>query len=72
MIILTLRLQRAYLLTTIWCFVPLAGGIWALITAVAWMPQRHYLHTICLSSRPAMTAITPQGERNRCLCSEAQ
>ena len=39
-IIPTLSLQRTYPLTTIWCFMPLAWGIWALITPASWMPQR--------------------------------
>ncbi len=40
MIIPTVSLQRAYPLTTIWCFVPLAWGIWALVTPAVWLPQR--------------------------------
>lgn len=36
----TARLQGAYLLTTVWCFVPLAWGIWALIAPSAWVPKR--------------------------------
>lgn len=39
-VIPALSLQRAYPLTTIWCFVPLAWGIWALIAPAAWLPQR--------------------------------
>jgi len=35
-----LTLQRIYPLTIIWCFVPLAWGIWALLAPTAWVPQR--------------------------------
>ena len=36
----TLPLPRTYPLTIIWCFVPLAWGIWALIAPSAWIPKR--------------------------------
>ena len=36
----SLTLQRTYPLMTIWCFVPVAWGIWALITPASWLPNR--------------------------------
>ncbi len=33
-------LEGGYLLTTIWCVVPLAWGLWALLTPRSWLPQR--------------------------------
>jgi len=33
-------LSRAWLLTTIWCFIPFAWGIWALLMPQAWLPER--------------------------------
>ena len=36
----TLTLQRIYPLTIIWCFVPLAWGIWALLAPATWVPKR--------------------------------
>jgi hypothetical protein len=35
-----LTLQKIGLLTSIWCFVPLAWGLWALLAPAAWVPQR--------------------------------
>ncbi len=35
-----LALARVWPLTTMWCFVPLAWGVWALLTPRAWLPQR--------------------------------
>ena len=29
-----------YLLATVWCFVPLAWGLWAMLAPAAWVPQR--------------------------------
>jgi len=29
-----------YAVTAVWCFVPLAWGIWAMLAPVAWVPQR--------------------------------
>jgi hypothetical protein len=41
-VLLTPRLtfQKIYPLTIVWCFVPLAWGLWALLTPSAWMPKR--------------------------------
>ena len=35
-----LTFERIYPLTLLWCFVPLAWGLWALLTPSAWMPKR--------------------------------
>ena len=35
-----LPMARTYPLTVVWCFVPLAWGIWALIAPAAWVPKR--------------------------------
>ena len=35
-----LPIARIYPLTVVWCFVPLAWGIWALIAPAAWVPKR--------------------------------
>ena len=35
-----LKFERIYPLTIIWCCVPLAWGVWALLTPSAWMPKR--------------------------------
>jgi len=32
-------LPRTWPLTTIWCFVPFAWGIWAMLTPRTWLPQ---------------------------------
>lgn len=40
LIIPTVSLERTYPLMAIWCFVPVAWGIWGLITPPAWLPQR--------------------------------
>lgn len=31
---------RAYPLTTLWCFVPAAWGLWAMLAPTSWVPQR--------------------------------
>jgi len=33
-------LESCYLLTSIWCVVPLAWGLWAMLTPKGWHPQR--------------------------------
>jgi len=35
-----LTLQKIYPLTPIWCFVPLAWGIWVLLAPAIWVPER--------------------------------
>jgi hypothetical protein len=35
-----LNLQGTRFLTMFWCFVPLAWGIWAMLTPKAWLPDR--------------------------------
>jgi len=35
-----LTFQRIYPLTIVWCFVPLAWGMWALLAPPAWVPER--------------------------------
>jgi hypothetical protein len=40
MAIPNLTLQKTYPLMAIWCFVPVAWGIWALITPAGWLPER--------------------------------
>ncbi|HEY7617040.1 MAG TPA: hypothetical protein VH744_09575 [Terriglobales bacterium] len=35
-----LPLPRMWPLTTMWCFVPFAWGIWMLLTPRAWLPER--------------------------------
>lgn len=35
-----LPLPRLWPLTTMWCFVPFAWGIWMLLTPRAWLPER--------------------------------
>jgi len=32
--------QRFYALTIVWCFVPLAWGLWAMIAPSGWVPHR--------------------------------
>jgi hypothetical protein len=32
--------QRSYPLTVMWCFAPLAWGLWAMIAPSAWVPER--------------------------------
>jgi len=32
-------LYRTWPLTVLWCFVPLAWGVWAMLTPRAWLPQ---------------------------------
>ncbi len=32
--------QRFYVLTVVWCFVPLAWGLWAMLAPSGWVPQR--------------------------------
>ena len=33
-------LESRYLLASIWCVVPLAWGLWAMLTPKSWLPQR--------------------------------
>jgi protein-S-isoprenylcysteine O-methyltransferase Ste14 len=33
-------LESRYLLVSIWCVVPLAWGLWAMLTPKSWLPQR--------------------------------
>ena len=33
-------LESRYLLTSIWCVVPLAWGLWAMLTPKSWLPER--------------------------------
>ena len=33
-------LEMRYLLTSLWCVVPLGWGFWALLTPKSWLPQR--------------------------------
>jgi hypothetical protein len=35
-----LKFERIYPVTILWCCVPLAWGVWALLTPSAWMPRR--------------------------------
>lgn len=35
-----LKFERLYPITILWCCVPLAWGVWALLTPSAWMPKR--------------------------------
>ena len=35
-----LPLPRTYPVVVVWCFVPLAWGVWALIAPTAWVPKR--------------------------------
>ncbi len=34
-----LALPRTYPLAVVWCFVPLAWGIWAMLAPAAWVPE---------------------------------
>jgi hypothetical protein len=34
------NLARIYPVTILWCIVPLAWGVWALLTPTSWLPQR--------------------------------
>ncbi len=40
MLIPGVPLQRFYPIVTLWCFAPLAWGLWALLAPAAWVPQR--------------------------------
>lgn len=33
-------LESRYLVTSIWCVLPLACGLWAMLTPESWLPQR--------------------------------
>ena len=33
-------LERGYLATSVWCVVPLAWGLWAMLTPKSWLPER--------------------------------
>ncbi len=33
-------LESRYLVTSIWCVLPLAWGLWAMLTPESWLPQR--------------------------------
>jgi hypothetical protein len=33
-------LESRYLVTSIWCVVPLAWGLWAMLTPMSWLPHR--------------------------------
>ena len=35
-----LAMERAYPLTLLWCFVPLAWGLWAMCAPESWVPRR--------------------------------
>ena len=35
-----IRLERTYLLPLMWCFAPLAWGIWAIVAPGSWFPHR--------------------------------
>lgn len=35
-----LRFERIYPVTILWCCVPLAWGVWAVLTPPAWVPKR--------------------------------
>jgi len=35
-----LVLERVYPLTIVWCFAPLAWGLWAMLAPSSWVPQR--------------------------------
>jgi hypothetical protein len=32
--------ESRYLVTTVWCMLPLAWGLWAMLTPKSWLPQR--------------------------------
>ena len=40
MLVPALSLPETYPLTVVWCFVPLAWGVWALIAPTAWAQER--------------------------------
>ena len=35
-----LKLEKLYPITIVWCCVPLAWGVWAVLAPSAWMPKR--------------------------------
>jgi FtsH-binding integral membrane protein len=40
LLIPALPLHKAYPLPTVWCFAPLAWGLWAMLAPSSWVPQR--------------------------------
>jgi cobalamin synthase len=40
LLIPALPLHKVYLLPTVWCFAPLAWGLWAMLAPSSWVPQR--------------------------------
>src|SRR5512146_2856307 len=46
-----------YAVTAVWCFVPLAWGIWAMLAPAAWVPQRLPLWGALLGLIAAVMAV---------------
>jgi hypothetical protein len=46
-----------YAVTAVWCFVPLAWGIWAMLAPVTWVPQRLPLWGALLGLAAAVVAV---------------
>jgi hypothetical protein len=34
------NLESSYIVPTVWCMIPLAWGLWAMLTPKSWLPQR--------------------------------
>ena len=51
------NLESRYLLTTLWCVVPLAWGLWAILTPKSWRPQRMPLWGAILGSIAGLWAV---------------
>ncbi len=39
-LLLRFPVEGAWMLTTAWCFVPVAWGLWAMLAPSSWVPQR--------------------------------
>jgi hypothetical protein len=51
------NLESRYLLTSIWCVVPLAWGVWAMLTPKSWHPQRMPLWGAILGLMAGLLAV---------------
>lgn len=50
-------LESRHLLTSVWCVVPLAWGVWAMLTPKSWLPQRMPIWGAILGALAGMLAV---------------
>ncbi len=48
LLLVPIPLSRSYPIVCLWCYAPLAWGIWAMLTPAQWLPERLPLWGACL------------------------